>query len=232
MAQFLKHEACPKCGSKDNLARYDDGSGYCFGCQYTENRKFYAPTISGPEKRVIELPADATTQLDARALEWLGKYGIKQEECVRLRMLWSDSTEQLIFPLYKPGNDLQAWQGRNFAVKAKSKYISHGKIHEILYPLGRPGDNLILTEDLLSAVKIARQGSAMPLWGSEASTHLLMRLKGITNNITIWLDSDKWKNAHDIVKRAQSIGMTACCVFTTLDPKEYNDAQIKFFLNN
>ena len=30
MANFLRHESCPKCGSKDNLAIYDDGSHYCF----------------------------------------------------------------------------------------------------------------------------------------------------------------------------------------------------------
>ena len=33
---FLTHEPCPKCGSRDNLARFDDGHGYCFGCQYFE----------------------------------------------------------------------------------------------------------------------------------------------------------------------------------------------------
>jgi len=34
MGEFVSHEPCPKCGSKDNLARYKDGSGYCFGCEY------------------------------------------------------------------------------------------------------------------------------------------------------------------------------------------------------
>ena len=29
-------EPCPSCGSRDNLARYSDGHGYCFGCQYCE----------------------------------------------------------------------------------------------------------------------------------------------------------------------------------------------------
>lgn len=34
MANFVRHEPCPACGSKDNLAVYDDGSTYCFspGC--------------------------------------------------------------------------------------------------------------------------------------------------------------------------------------------------------
>ena len=34
--EFLQHEGCPSCGSRDNLARYTDGHGYCFGCGYYE----------------------------------------------------------------------------------------------------------------------------------------------------------------------------------------------------
>jgi twinkle protein len=30
--RFIEHQACPDCGSKDNLARYENGQGYCFGC--------------------------------------------------------------------------------------------------------------------------------------------------------------------------------------------------------
>jgi len=35
----IGHEPCPSCGSKDNLARYDDGHAYCFGfgCDYRES---------------------------------------------------------------------------------------------------------------------------------------------------------------------------------------------------
>ena len=33
----IRHEPCPSCGSKDNLARYDDGHGYCYGCSYYEH---------------------------------------------------------------------------------------------------------------------------------------------------------------------------------------------------
>jgi len=38
MSDFLHHEPCPKCGSKDNLSRYSDGHGWCFttGCGYFE----------------------------------------------------------------------------------------------------------------------------------------------------------------------------------------------------
>lgn len=36
-SEFIGHEPCPKCGSRDNLARYNDGHGWCFGCGYYEN---------------------------------------------------------------------------------------------------------------------------------------------------------------------------------------------------
>ena len=36
---FVQHEACPECGSKDNLARYSTGQGYCFGCGHWEAPK-------------------------------------------------------------------------------------------------------------------------------------------------------------------------------------------------
>lgn len=36
-SQFVRHESCPSCGSKDNLARYSDGHGFCFGCNYHES---------------------------------------------------------------------------------------------------------------------------------------------------------------------------------------------------
>ena len=36
MGRVVAKEPCEKCGSKDNLARYEDGSGYCFtpGCGF------------------------------------------------------------------------------------------------------------------------------------------------------------------------------------------------------
>ena len=35
-SEFVKHEPCISCGSKNNLSRYSDGHGYCFGCGHWE----------------------------------------------------------------------------------------------------------------------------------------------------------------------------------------------------
>lgn len=232
MATFVKHEPCSKCGSRDNLARYDDGSAYCFGCGHTERSTNYVPRTVEAITKEIKLPADSSTQIDKVALDWLHKYNITDTERIKYRMLWSAEKQQLIFPLYDGNSNLLAWQARCFDPNAKAKYFSQGKIHEVLYFCGKKTTPLILVEDLLSAIKIGRIGVAMPLFGSEASTTLLMRLKAHYNGIIVWLDSDKWKNSHDIVNRAKSIGLPAMSVFTNLDPKEYTDDKIKFFLTN
>ena len=36
-SEFVQHEPCPECGSDNNLARYSDGHGFCFGCNYYEH---------------------------------------------------------------------------------------------------------------------------------------------------------------------------------------------------
>jgi len=35
-SEYLCKEPCPSCGSRDNLARYSDGHGWCFGCGHYE----------------------------------------------------------------------------------------------------------------------------------------------------------------------------------------------------
>lgn len=51
---FLRKEPCPACGSKDNLARYSDGHGHCFGCSYYEKGEG-APSTTKQERRMADL---------------------------------------------------------------------------------------------------------------------------------------------------------------------------------
>ena len=77
MSEFLRHEPCPECGSRDNLARYADGSGYCFGCGHYEkgDGEFEAPPPETQKKRA----------LIAGDYEHLGKRKISEETCRHFR---------------------------------------------------------------------------------------------------------------------------------------------------
>ena len=52
---FLRHEPCPACGSKDNLARYQSGSAHCFGCDYHEHNDG-STTIS---TSILKIPGES-----------------------------------------------------------------------------------------------------------------------------------------------------------------------------
>lgn len=82
---FLAHENCPSCGSKNNLARYADGHGFCFGCEYLEpatdggatklQEGFNSEKISKPDAlikidRFEELPSRKLTDLTCQHMKY------------------------------------------------------------------------------------------------------------------------------------------------------------------
>lgn len=74
-SQFLWRESCPECGSRDNVARYDDGHAYCFGCD------FYEPPTDGdyePAKRKGKRMSDDLLKGKHKALS---ARGITEETC-------------------------------------------------------------------------------------------------------------------------------------------------------
>ena len=72
-SEFVQHEPCPECGSRDNLARYDDGHAYCFGCNYREK--------AGGEQKVVMNKGDKDMNfVDGEATN-LSTRGISLDTC-------------------------------------------------------------------------------------------------------------------------------------------------------
>ena len=59
-AKFLRHEPCPSCGSKDNLARYDDNHAYCFGCNHYEHAE--------PTDTIINTNMNELTNIESKPI--------------------------------------------------------------------------------------------------------------------------------------------------------------------
>lgn len=70
------HESCPKCGSRDNLARYSDGHGHCFGCGFYEHATGEPSTHKGKPKMSLKLIP--LQELELRPLE---KRKLKETTC-------------------------------------------------------------------------------------------------------------------------------------------------------
>ena len=69
-SDFVAHEPCPACGSRDNLARYTDAHGYCFGCGYYEHGD-----------QPIEVEETSASGLIPIQYSPLNKRGISEDTC-------------------------------------------------------------------------------------------------------------------------------------------------------
>lgn len=65
---YIAHEPCPSCNSQDNLARYDDGHAFCFGCRYYEPGTHDVKPNKSERARMVELTDGEVTALAKRRI--------------------------------------------------------------------------------------------------------------------------------------------------------------------
>ena len=83
MAAFVRHEPCPNCGSKDNLAIYADGSYFCFShCGYKSVSEEWKSENSKDVKPKKE-PMEIETKVSKPAITEDDKARIKAETSVK-----------------------------------------------------------------------------------------------------------------------------------------------------
>ena len=229
MSTFIRHLPCKTCGSKDNLGEYSDHF-WCFGCGFYEEKldlKSIRERLANTNDKPIFIENLAfTKQIPKQAMRWLLKYRITLGEIKKYNILWCQSNETLILVHKK-----DYWQGRHFG-KYGLKYLSKGK-----KPLTKYGnsDTIVLVEDVLSAIKIARlspEYCAMPLLGSSLSTEHEESLRDLFKTIHVWLDRDKAKQGIKMSRNLKQKGIVSRAIITNLDPKEYNEGEIETWLKN
>lgn len=241
---FIRHTSCDKCGSSDARAVYTGGSSFCFSC-----RRNGKPTSSPylleetpDDDEIARLPHDANFSYSPACVAWVSKYDVSIEELIKHKVYWSEERQQLIYTFWEnsPGvGELLFWQARNFGSWAKTKYYTKGSPDSCLpfylrrsteMEHGKVNGGLVIVEDCLSAIKIARQVSSMPVLGSDLSMVKIKRLTSVleaSGGIVVWLDGNMFHHAQKIAQRLQMLGVEARAVYTELDPKEYSDTEIK-----
>ena len=247
MSEFLYHSSCPSCGSRDNLGVWEDHS-YCFGCGYLEKNgkslnleSMKTNNKNNKESNEPTLPSDYSIDIPSEPREWLDNYGITDGEVYTYKLGWSDGMQRLIFPVYDQ-DKLVFWQGRQFGKYKGPKHITDGKSSEIFYILLGPQDKhsaadrwgddrrIICCEDPISAIKIARVENSWCLFGSNIPTTALNRVSRTFSRLGVWLDRDKAEYALKTCFRASVFFKEASPIITDLDPKKYNNEEIKEWL--
>lgn len=150
-SQFLKHEPCPSCGSKDNLARYTDGHGFCFGCNHYEPATDAEPNIK-KEKAITE---EFSAYLEA-SYDPLSARGIDEETCRKFGVRVGNYQGKRVhfYPYYKE-NTLIACKLRD---KDKNfKVIGEGsKLPFFGQHLWSPGKMLVVTEGEIDCLSVSQ----------------------------------------------------------------------------
>ncbi len=174
MGNFVGHEPCPECGSSDALARYDDGSAYCFKCEHHQR-------ATGEEARV-EKPRQ---QVDARFLkgsyEDMPKRRIKADTCRALdyQMGTYQGQKCHIAPVHNERGELVAQKlrlpGKDFRVLGDLN--AGGLVFQNRAKEG--GKRLVITEGEIDALSYAQ---AQPNWqvvslpnGAQSATRSIKR---------------------------------------------------------
>lgn len=232
-SNFIRHEPCPKCHSKDNLGVYSDGHCYCFGCGY----------IKPPERSLIIVPerikdnikertfADFSPDLPSKSIKWLKSYGITDAEIQANGYVYDEERDYLCWPL----DSSEVYQGRYFGSdKDKPRYISHGRLGQtainVSNETGRT-DIIVFVEDKLSAIKVGRLVAAVPICSAKVSIGRLIRAGKLFKHIGIWLDSDKRAQAVKSALIARTVTTSKVFnVFSSKDPKSYSRDQIETLL--
>lgn len=246
MSYFISHHPCPKCGSSDAYAEYDDGHFWCFSCRHyipakIRSVKQVESALAQKQKFVKwDFPQDYTTEIPKEPYTWLKSYSLTKEEIENNHLGWSDSNEMLIFPYYGDENDkseadLLCWQGRYFPAR-KPKVFTSGFPDSCILMHNNSNEGysgrVVVVEDAISAIKVSRVCSATELLGSNLSMHKALQLSRSFSHLTLWLDHDKIKEMIKFVEKYRSLFDKIDMVITELDPKELSTEQIKEKLNN
>ncbi len=241
---LIKQTQCPECAkqgrdnSKDNLAVYSDGHSYCYQCGHYEHgdvikafkgRQEPLETIKDTD---VYLPEDVSTEYPYRALQWVSQYELTKVDLLNHGVLWSDYYHRLIFPVYSSDGVL-AWQGRYFGEEKQAKWFGRGNLRDTYHILGTNQEKLVLTEDIISAIKVSKYYQAMPLFGSHIGLQRFKRLSMLVDEeteVVVWLDFDKAKEALKEAKLGALYNLNVRTIVAELDPKEYSYNEIQGFL--
>ena len=237
MAGFVHHEECPSCGSKDNLARYDDGSGWCFGCEH-----FEAPTDG--ERST---PEDKPKKADGSPLVTDGKYRalptrqITQETCqfwkYKVGVAFHSATGQReqchIAPYYDEDGKLQA-QHLRFADKDMPWRGNAKDVRLFGQQLWRTGGKrLIITEGEIDAMSISQLQDnkwpvvSLPSGAQSAESAIARQIEWVESFETVVLAFDMDEPGQDAAKAVGEILTPGKVVIARLPMKDANECLVK-----
>jgi DNA polymerase III delta prime subunit len=195
MSECVDYEPCPGCGSSDNLARYSDGHGYCFGCRtyfHADGRTEKREDSAAPADPRFEPVAGDYRAIPARGLDiddcrhW--GYQITNTSPNLHIMNWRDAHGRLIAQKFRDRDKNFTWIGDTNAALLYGQWLWPSK-----------GKSVVVTEGELDAISVSKSfGHKWPVVSLPNGCGSLK--KGLAKSydwldgfekIVLWFDADE-----------------------------------------
>lgn len=183
------------------------------------------------DTKEVKLPDDFTASVPTNQLVWLWKYGITGAEIHENTIGYSSYYDRLVIPVYENHN-LTCVQMRS--ISRKPKYLNLGGSNSIFVRLRSDTDEVVVTEDIVSAIKVSRFVSTACTLGTNLNYIKASKIISLDKKVSIWYDNDTAgiKGAVNGLKNLQLQGANVRVIRTQNDPKCYNNSEIKRILDN
>lgn len=181
-SNFVRKGPCPKCGSRDNLAYYDDGHAACFtpGCKYREwDQQGTTEARKVTKKEFVPLEGEVKA---------LGKRGITEETCEKWKYVVGEKSGKPVQIANYFDRETRQIVGQKIRFPDKT-FTVNGNISDHLYGAhlwGEPGKMIVITEGEIDALSVSQaQGNKWPVVSIPNGAQSAAKV--ITKNIE-WLE--------------------------------------------
>lgn len=166
----------------------------------------------------------STWPLEARV--WLYKAGLSNETIQKHGFYFHERTQRVVMPVIE-GKKLVYWQARGFNADY-AKYINPEVDKDNLVAKFGAGNPLVLTEDMLSAVKVSALTEAWSLLGTNLPNPILQQIIARASPVLVWLDPDRAGviGTTKALKKLRAYGVDAKAIRSERDPKLHTAKEI------
>lgn len=244
MSNWIKtSQPCSHCGSSRGFA-YKEDHEVCFSCgyrAYTKEKVFKNLTLSKNNESRTLTTAFSGKIIPENFRKWIFTYipDITDHEtfftvsyCKELGSIYYEpAMNRLIFPYGHYNNNIdnvyyKSWIGRSLDREPKWLINKYTSIYGNRCPYLEFSFNkkpIVIVEDLISAIKIAKYSNVYCVMGTSISNKLINWLLNKSNKFIIWLDNDRaGKIGTDKLLNRLRLVSDVRAINTEFDPKCYS----------
>jgi len=171
----------------------------------------------------VELPPDFSLEIPREGLLWLFMSGIGEELIYEYNIGWSEKMGRVVIPIYD-GDNLIGVQCRAVFTGQVPKYMNRkGNSKGVFWANTASYSKVVITEDILSAIKVGRLYGACSTLGTVLHDSIIAKYL-LDKEVIVWYDGDEAgrKGSAKAMKALNMMGVDCREVLTDKDPKEYN----------